>query len=236
MITATGMLTLMHPVIRIFSFIVLSLFLSLGDLYQLSVAVLVLGALFLLSGPSALSGAWPMLRRMRWFFLSILLIYTWLTPGQPLWGLDSGPSWWMPSREGVLMGGHRVVALLMIVLALQWLLWATPRTQLVSALYWLATPLSVVGIPRERLVVRIALILTTIERVQIQLSLQMKQVSLVRGDLRGYAAVAAELLSGVAEQGESEACQVIEMDLEGAPPLWQWLWPLSLIVVMLLAA
>ena len=27
---------------------------------------------------------WPLLKRMRWLFLSLLILYLWFTPGQPL--------------------------------------------------------------------------------------------------------------------------------------------------------
>ena len=172
---------------------------------------------------------------MRWFFLSLLVIYIWMTPGQPLW--SSGPvPWWMPTIEGVLMAGHRLLVLALMVLAVQWLLWVTTRAQLVSALYWLATPLVLIGFSRERFAVRVALVLRTIEQVQDRVSQQIKQVVVERGDLRGYAAVAASLMSDVVQQGEQESCHLVEIDIGNGPPLWQWLLPLASMAVMLLAA
>lgn len=236
MSAATGMLALVHPVVRIVSFFVVSLFLALGNFSQFAVAVVLMAALIAWTRFAVVVSAWPMLRRMRWFFLSVLLIYAWLTPGQPLWSMELLSSGWMPSEEGVLLGGHRVLVLVMMVLAVQWLLWATDRSELVSSLYWLATPLGVAGISRERLAVRIALILVAMEQAQARVAEQLKQTQLVRRDLRGYAAVAASLVNDAVQQGESAECQAIEVDVGSVPALWQWLWPLSLAGVMLLAA
>lgn len=225
-----------QPVVLVVSFAVFSLFLALGNLSQLVAAVAILFLLYLVAGFAYLVNALPMLRRMRWFFLSIVIIYAWLTPGQPL--LSDAPlvSWWMPSVEGVLMGGHRLLALVMMVLAVQWLLWRTNRGQLVSALYWLSTPLQFVGFSRDRLVVRVALVLGVLEQLQGYLGEQLKKIVLERGDLRGYATVAATLVDDVVRQGEQVPCHDVDVDVEAAPPLWQWLWPLVLTAVMLLVA
>lgn len=235
MSAATGVLNSVHPVVRIVSFLLFGLFLALGSLSQVVVAAVLLGILFFQAGSACLLNAWPMLRRMRWFFLSIMVIYVWLTPGQPLWATAPVP-WWMPTIEGVLMGGHRLLALAMMVLAVQWLLWVTTKAQLVSALYWLATPLMLTGFSRERFAIRVALVLGTIEQVQGRVSQQIKEVALERGDLRGYAAVAASLVSDVVQQGEGESCHLIEINVGNGPSPWQWLWPLALTGVMLLVA
>lgn len=225
-----------HPVVRIIFFLIFSLFLALGNLVQLAVAAHLLFVFYLMAGLGCLVNALPMLRRMRWFFLSIVVIYAWLTPGRALWGESALMHWWMPTVEGVLLGGHRLLALMMMVLAVQWLLWATTRAQLVSALYWLLTPLTMVGFSRERFVVRVMLILTALEGVQQHIGEQLKKNILRRGDLRGYATVAAALVSDVLLRGEQEHCQLIEVDIEAPPSLLQWLWPLALIGTMSLLA
>lgn len=232
----TGVLAAIHPVVRIISFLIFSLFLALGDLSQIVAAAALLSMLYFQAGFTCLINAGVMLRRMRWFFLSIIVIYAWLTPGQPLWPMLSSIPWWMPTIDGVVMGGHRLLALVMMVLAVQWLLLVTSRAQLVSALYWLTLPLVITGFSRERFAVRVALVLGTLERVQDCVSERIKQAALKRGDLRGYAAVTAMLVSDVVRQGEQEGRQDIEIDVEGAPALWQWLWPLALTGVMLMAA
>lgn len=234
MSAAAGMLIPVHPVVRIISFLIFTLFLALGGLSQLAVAAVILVALYSMTVRSCFVNAWMMVRRLRWLFLSIVVIYAWLTPGQPLLGGAASVSSWLPTREGVLMGTHRLVVLIMMVLSAQWLLWATSRNQLVSALYWLAMPLVVTGFSRERFAVRMVLVLSAIEQVQARINEALAQVSLERGNLT--AAVAAMLVSDVVQQAERESCHLIEIELENAPAPLQWLWPLLLTGVMLLAA
>ena len=233
---AIGRFSSFHPVVRIVSFFLFSLFLALGSASQLVTAAILLLVLYLMAGVGSLANAVSMLRRMRWFFLSIIIIYAWLTPGRPLWGEGLPISWWVPTVEGMLMGGHRLLALVMMVLGVQWLLWVTSRAQLVSALYWLSTPLRVIGFSRNRLVVRVALTLEVLEQIQGYLGEQLKKATVKRGDLRGYAAVAATLVSDVAQRSEHVSCQTMVIDIEPPPPLAQWLWPLALTVLMLLVA
>ena len=231
-----GRFPFFHPVVRIVSFLLFSLSLTLGGASQLVVAAILLLVLYLMAGIGSFSNALSMLRRMRWFFLSITIIYAWLTPGRPLWGESLFISWWVPSIEGVLMGGHRLLVLVMIVMMVQWLLWVTSRAQLVSALYWLSTPLWMVGFARDRLVVRVTLTLEVLEYIQSYLGEQLKKTAVKRGDLRGYALVAATLVSEVVQRSEQVPCQVLVIDVEPQPPLVQWLWPLALVVLMWLVA
>ncbi len=231
----TGGLALVHPVVRVVSFIFFSLILALGDFSQLVVAAALLCLLFIREGLVCVVQTWPMLRRMRWFFFSIFVIYLWLTPGRPLWaGADE---WlWMPTIDGVLMGGHRLLALVLMLLAVHWLLWVTSRRELVSALYWMAMPLIFFGFSRERFALRIALVFATIEQVQCCVTERMKFTNLERGNLRGYANIAAGLVSDIVKRGEEEICLSIEIDVEDAPVPWQWLWVLALIGMMMSAA
>jgi energy-coupling factor transporter transmembrane protein EcfT len=97
-----------------------------------------------------------LLRRTRWIMLSLLLIYAYSTPGQPLseaFGLFS------PSREGLVDGVVQLVRLLAALAGLAILLDRLHRLQLIAGLYTLFAPLQWIGISRERLAVRLALTL-----------------------------------------------------------------------------
>ena len=175
-----------------------------------------------------------MLRRMRWFLLSIILIYAWLTPGPPL--LSSHElSTLLPTTTGLLQGSQRLLALVLIVSAVHWLLFVTPRNQLVAALHWLAAPLSLMGVSRQRVAVRMALVLSHVIKVQEMVADQVKQAGISKGDLRGYANVTAKLVEEVIGQAEQSPCEEIEINIADKPAVWQWVWPMSLTVAMLLA-
>lgn len=93
-----------------------------------------------------------MLMRLKWLFVSIFVIYLWLTPGTPIW---SGMDW--PSREGLLLAVHRSLVLVLIIVAVDRLLTHTSREQLIQGLYWLLYPFGFLGLDRNRLATRLAL-------------------------------------------------------------------------------
>ncbi len=97
-----------------------------------------------------------LLSRTRWVMVSLLLIYAYSIPGQPIWatlGIFS------PSCEGLLDGLLQLARLLSSLAGLAYLLHCLGRTQLIAGLYTLCTPLRWLGLSRERLSVRLALTL-----------------------------------------------------------------------------
>jgi len=234
MSTETGWYDCVHPVFRVICFVILSLFLALGDLAQLAVATVAVVLIYATTTHCEISGFMQMLRRMRWFLLSIVFIYAWLTPGMPLFG-EAFDADFQPSVEGLWQGGQRLLALILIVAAVHWLLLVTPREQLVAALYWLGAPLKVLGLSRERFAVRLALTLGRVADVQKQVAEQIEQSAVAKGDIKSYAAVAADLVVSVIHQASQSRCDVVEINVADKPPLWQWCWPLLLLVMLLLA-
>lgn len=233
--TKTGWYDYVHPVFRVICFVIFSLFLALGGLAQLGVATISILLVYATTANCNMPGFMQMLRRMRWFLFSIVFIYAWLTPGVPLFG-EVFDSSLQPSVEGLWQGGQRLLALILIVAVVHWLLLVTSREQLVAALYWLGAPLAVLGLPRERFAVRIALTLARVTDVQKQVAAQIELADVDKGDVKSYAAVAADLVAGVIHQANQSQCDVLEIDVADRPPLWQWCWPLILLVATLLLA
>ncbi len=97
-----------------------------------------------------------LLRRTRWIMLSLLLIYAYSTPGQPL--LDA-LGMFSPSREGLSDGVLQLTRLLAALAGLAILLDRLHRQQLIAGLYTLFAPLQLIGVSRERVAVRLALTL-----------------------------------------------------------------------------
>jgi len=233
--TKIGWYDHVHPVFRIICFVIFSLFLALGDLVQLGVATVGVVVVYVTTVNCNMLGFLKMLRRMRWFLLSILFVYAWLTPGVPVFEGAFGPAW-LPTVEGLQQGGQRLLALILIIAAVHWLLLVTSREQLVAALYWLAAPLQLLGLARERFAVRLALVLTRVADVQIHVARQVEQADIDKGNVKAYAAVAADLVVAVVHRAEQSPCDVLEIDVSDKPPRWQWCWPLLLLVTMLLVA
>jgi energy-coupling factor transporter transmembrane protein EcfT len=231
----------MHPVIRIVTFLVFTLFVAFGGYPQLvfSLAVLVMFYLLVQTVPSLWSSSWQMLKRMRWLFLSMLIIYLWFTPGRailPFLG-DHSPTW-----QGLLMAGYRIGSLVAIVVAVNIIIKSTPKELITGALLWLLTPLRVVGLPHERLAVRIVLTFNMISEIQYEYDLLKRTNG--RGDaddvrtqtgssgflrrLDKLAELGAMLFTNVVEKAQRGGEQGIELPQESAPPMVQWGWPLIL--------
>ncbi|MFA6013485.1 MAG: hypothetical protein WC742_00330 [Gallionellaceae bacterium] len=97
-----------------------------------------------------------LLRRSRWILFSLLLVYSFATPGQALWELPYVPQ---ATLEGLLDGALQLGRLVSMLAGLSILLTLLPKEHLIGGLYVLAYPLGVLGISRERIAVRLALTL-----------------------------------------------------------------------------
>lgn len=124
--------------------------LTLGTL--LVAASLILLCAFVMSGRKFIH----LLRRTRWIMFSLLLIYAYSTPGQPL---SDALGVFSPSREGLTDGVLQLTRLLAALAGLAILLDRLHRQQLIAGLYALFAPLQWLGMSRERLAVRLALTL-----------------------------------------------------------------------------
>lgn len=104
--------------------------------------------------------AWRLVRRVRILLLAIVVLFAWFTPGEALW-VD-----WPrlgPSREGAMLALLHAGRLLAVVCAVALLLERLPIERLVSGLHALASPLRVLGVPPERLALRLLLVLRLVE-------------------------------------------------------------------------
>lgn len=142
-----------HPAAQILTWCLLVAILQMLEPGELLMAAgLILLAAFVISHHKFIL----LLRRTRWIMLSLLLIYAYSTPGQPLadaLGLFS------PSREGLADGVVQLARLLAALAGLAILLDRLHRLQLIAGLYTLFAPLQWMGLSRERLAVRLALTL-----------------------------------------------------------------------------
>jgi len=233
----------LHPVIRLTGFFVLGGFIALGGFRQIIIASLLLAVVYALYRVAALPHPLPaapplraMLTRMRWLFLSLLILYFWFTPGQPILSLSNANlQAYVPTLEGVEMGLTRVAALILLVLAVALLLRSTGRAQLVGALYCLSKPLAWLGIAPHKLALRLALILEIVGEAQ-QLLVQRAAAPLNTPPLERIAQAAAALFQQIIDRAERSPLQTVEIDEYCSVPARQWLYLLTLGLVLWWAA
>lgn len=215
---------LIHPVIRVFTLIVFALLVSRADLLHMLLACLLIVGFYVRLGVASRRAAMTMLYRMRWFFLSLLLVYGWLTP-DPLSGQLSYWTW--PSTSGLQAGGQQVFGLMLIMLAVNLLLVFSRREELLQAIYWLARPLTVLGLSRSRLALRLVLVLDWVASIREQAG----QTLLEQGawSHRRWAAI-ADVATVVFRKTLERADAMVEEDIVfqplQAPPWYQWGVPL----------
>jgi energy-coupling factor transport system permease protein len=214
------------------SFVVLTAFLALGHAADLLLGALLLAGLYLHRQRRAWAANWRLLRRMRWLFLSIAVIYLWLTPGEPL--LPAAASWeaWLPTLDGAWEGLLRIAALALMVSAASLLLQVTAREQILAALRWLAAPLRRLGFPHERFAVRTALVLEAVVRVQEHVRAALNDVPADGRPLARIAAVAAAVFHAALKEAEAAPCTTMALPAQAAPAAGQWAVPLLLAAVL----
>lgn len=219
-----------HPIIRILCFLVLAGWLATAGSGRL-LAALVLISLAAFTAPAGtLASAWTMLRRLRWFFLSLLIIYGWFaaSPAEHAHAL-------LPGVAGLVAGFERMLALACIVYAVSYLLRASTREDLLRGIYGLARPFAVLGLQPERLALRLLLVLDSLDATRTSLRAELPAYSR-RVSLRDIGAYAAGLLEDTIERAERRAPEEIVFESGGRPPLWQWLLPPALFGLLALLA
>ena len=216
----------MHPLIRLICFIIFAAFVSLGQY-----SVLVLGSLLLIltwlvskQGPSA--KVWRMLKRMKIFYFSILLIYLWFTPGEIIFSLFEN---WSPTYEGLFQALERILALGLLVFAVETLLRLTPRNLLLTGLYYLAAPLVLLGLNRDQFIVRIML---TLDLVSSDQQTQAQDDKLAFNQyLNNVTQHLADKITDTINMKTSNDPMIFE--LQAPPNKMQWMWPVSLLILFL---
>lgn len=212
----------LHPVIRLIFTVLIATAVTRGSAVDLFAATGILVVPYIRRPQLLVPAAISMLKRLRWFFFSLLVLFFWFTPGTPL--LDLGISQrWIPTREGLVFGSERTVALVLVVLAVNYLLRTTSREHLLLAIYFLTKPLSWTGTDlRERFAVRLALVLETVGSAQSMLSEIRQRQPSTRMSLNYWGRLAGSLVRESLAEADAAALTVTQLRVGGAPPWWQW--------------
>lgn len=157
----------MHPFVKIACFFFLLLLLQY--LSPSTIAVLC-GLICLLAAVLNFPHFSQLIKRMRWLFLSLLLVYAYATPGEYLAFLPLNVA---PSYEGLRLGLMQIAKLLIAVASLSALFASTNKSQLMAGLWTLLSPLRLVGLNVERFTVRMLLTLHYVEQMAVQPKLKL---------------------------------------------------------------
>jgi energy-coupling factor transport system permease protein len=146
-----------HPAVLI----LLWAFLVVAMQVQGATALLATGLPLMVVAAILCSGQLAMLlQRTRWIMASLLLIYAYVTPGEPLW---IGAGMVSPTREGLSEGLLQLARLAFSLTGLSIVLHLLSLSELIGGVYALTHPLRYVGVSPERIAVRLALTLHYVE-------------------------------------------------------------------------
>ncbi len=225
----------MHPAIKIISLIILSLFLTQGNWLTL----LLTGAVvlpFYIIRPSLWISARTMIWRLKWLFLSILLIYIFFTPK-----ISASISQLNPYLYLLLPGLFRILVLITLILAVNLFIKTTTKNEILTALLWILSPLKRIKIDIERFILRAVLTIEYLEKLNQKLTEMKAQIKpeIQSGSwvdkkrrafyhlVTGSTAALRELFAEVSSSTPKE--YFID---ENDPPGWfQWIIPLILFLL-----
>lgn len=149
----------MHPFIKILCFILILLFLGIvNNTMPFFIMTLCFVVVLSFKNQTFLDAV----RRMRWLFLSIFLIYAFGTPGELI---SYFPVNFAPTYEGLQLGMVQVEKLLIALAALSVLLTSTPKQQMLLGLYMVLSPFKLIGLNVERFSARLMLTLDYVEEL-----------------------------------------------------------------------
>ncbi len=240
----------MHAVIKIVCFLVFGTAMVMGAKPVLLAGFILVALLYLFElvrgMPTQLHNALKMLKRLRWLFLSILVVYLFFTPGilllpDVLWG---------PTQEGLTQGLLRIAVLVLIVAAVNVLIGSTGQAEFLSAVSWCLQPLSWLGLSHERLAVRISLTLAAVgvlrtacqheTRDETSEVIVTKPVESLSSEspspepkLMAIAKTAHHLFAKVIDDAKQASLQSITLPEQSRPPLVQWAIPVLLAILLL---
>ena len=101
-----------------------------------------------------------LVRRARWLLLSVVLLFLFGTPGERLPGAIGALG---ATYDGLIAATEQLLRLVLLLVTLAWLHLSVGSSGLVGGLHWLLSPLAAWSDYRERIVVRLLLVLENVE-------------------------------------------------------------------------
>ena len=222
----------LHPVARLLLLAVAAGCLAGGKPLVVGLTSVALLALLLATRFRDWRGLGRGLARLRWFYLSIAVLYLWFTPGA---ALAPALGAWSPSLEGLAQGSGRVAVLVLLLAAVRLLFHISRRDELVAAIAWWSRPLIRLGLDPNRLGLRLVLALELLPRLQ-RLAGRCWRVARGQPAWRRVPAVGAVLLAATLRQAERAPCPKLAVPRLPALVAADWLLAAAAAAPLLLAA
>ena len=215
-----------HPVIRILCFLILVTFLARMHLPEMLLLFLCFFIFALKNFSQHMRVLYRFVMRLRWFWLSILILYSFM----PLDRVEVGIPSLAPQLAGLSEGLLRCLSLLLVIMYFVVLVHPIALSQLQQAWYWLMRPLKYIGVAPELVSLRIALSFHAVRELQV--------LSLRPGHKLTFRQLPERLFTFLQLAIEKSTSQTIALEEEtsplAAPRIGQWVIPLVLLAALVL--
>ncbi len=218
----------MHPAVRILFLVAIIASMVTANPHAVLAGFLLSMTLHWVSGLK-LDGLVHTVLRLRWFFLSIMILYLWFMPGVPLLPAFGSYS---PSRQGLIEGLVRCAVLIVILNLVHWLVGTTSRAQLIQGVYWLMRPVRCMRLKPEALAVRLALVLEIVPILQRKIEIRPSPADVQETRTRRIVSHAAEVLEAVLREADRSPRVEIELGTGTSPSSSEWLALIALLIVL----
>lgn len=220
-----------HPVIRIVSVMVVIAFLAFPDWQSVAVAAVMALSLILIKARQVFPGLLKMIWRLKWLYLSILIVYGWFTPGPVLFEQTLIDSRFLPSINGLYSGLLRVSVLVAIVSMVSALLQTSERSEMVSAVAWLTRPFIIMGLNPQQFSLLLVLTLERVLELQKLIQREMRRLEEKANLFTRATTLLDRLLMDIESSAMTLEEEQIVLPAMMAPAIWQWLMPVLLAIV-----
>jgi len=179
-------------------------------------------------------------KKLKWFWLSLIVVYFWFTPGQPLLERLGRFS---PTIDGLELGAYRIGILLVLLLAVNLLLRSTSTQSLYQGLYILFLPLNWKYKFAETFSRRAALVLEVMSQVEVLCKQQ--DIKLTRSGIKAradrmsvfniidrIAKRGAYLFDQVVECASQQQETILSVPEKKYPPLFQFCFPILIFAAL----
>jgi energy-coupling factor transporter transmembrane protein EcfT len=151
---------------QLLMFFVLAIIINILNLKALVLILVTLVSILMFNRTYSLMGT---LKRFRWLFMVMMIIFSFNTPGEHI---QVWPFFISPTYEGVIAGLKQILRITVMLAAISWMMTANTRQQLISGFYFMFAPLNLLGLEVERFAVRLWL---TIHYVELQREANIKE-------------------------------------------------------------
>jgi Cobalt transport protein len=100
------------------------------------------------------------LKRFKWLFFILLIVYSFNTPGEHV---QNWPFSVSPTYEGVIAGITQTLRIAVVLAAITWIMTVNTKQQLISGFYFIFSPLTLFGLKVDRFSARLWLTLHYVE-------------------------------------------------------------------------